>query len=148
MSVAAPMEGIAMSNGSIKLRAGGEVRVTSLRQWSVYFGLLEGLPTREMNRHTIESILAEERQSGEQPHLIEPVQTPIELPGGRRYPLGEPARLPGVACVASLVSTHGEGYAQVTVVWFQEEYAFPIDKAVMDQIVSLDWGKLAVSYEW
>ena len=134
-----------MSHRSIKLRR-GEVQVVGLRQGLVYNGLLEGLPTKGMNRQIIEDLLAAERQSGAEPHLIVPVETPIT--SHRPYPPGEPASLPGVFCVARLQADHGERYSSLAVVWFQHDFAFPIDKTVLDQIACLDWAKLATTYEW
>src|SRR5262245_5341007 len=141
-----------MSNRSIKLRSGREVRVVSLRQSAVYYGLLEGLPTKEMNCRTIESLLAQERRSGAEPYLIAPQETPIAYRDGRPYPFGESASLPGVSCVAYLHSIFparvDRDYSSLTVIWFQSDFAFPIDKSVLDQIVCLDWEKLATDYEW
>jgi hypothetical protein len=138
-----------MSNGTIRLRSGREVNVTSLRQGAVYAGLIEGVPTKQMNRHEIEGILAGLRRSGSEPYLIAPQERPITL--SRPYPFGEPAALPGISCVARLRSDSpargGGDHSYLTVVWFQDDYAFPIDKTVLDQIVCLDWEKLAFDYE-
>jgi hypothetical protein len=81
---------MAMQNGRIVLASGGTIQMHSLRQWLVYRGLLEGLPTREMNNRMIDHLRREARdRTGHAPFLIEPTQEPIEYP--EKYPFGEQA---------------------------------------------------------
>jgi hypothetical protein len=35
-------------------------------------------------------------------------------------------------------------YPHATLIWFQEDFAFPIDAAVMAEIRALDWSAVAV----
>ena len=66
--------------------------------------------------------------TGHEPFLIEPTQKPIQYDG--KYPFGEPALLPSVGCEAVFVSS-GMGYEmRLTVIWFQHDYAFPLDPEV------------------
>lgn len=123
---------------------GIEIRLASLLQSDTYHGLIEGLPTREMNARTIASLL--EKHPGAQ--VLAAVETPIEL--DRKYPFGIPASLPAVCCVASLRGPgHTNAYlyrADLTIIWFQESWAFPIDEKVRLKIEELDWS-LAVEWE-
>src|SRR4051812_34654408 len=93
-----------MSNQSLRLRSGREVRVLTLRQEAVYSGLIEGLPTKQMNQRIIERLLTEERRPEWEPYLIVPEETPIAYSGDRPYPFGDPAALPEISCVAHLNS--------------------------------------------
>jgi hypothetical protein len=79
--------------------------------------------------------------------VIEPVQTPIKYDG--RYPFGEPASLPAIACVADFTSTgkSWEYRSSLTVIWFQAEYAFPLDVNVEAALLALDWDRLAAQSE-
>jgi hypothetical protein len=56
------------------------------------------------------------------------------------------AKLPRITCNARLHdSSHNENadYAALTVVWFQEEFAFPIQAEVLEQMKQIPFSKLA-----
>jgi hypothetical protein len=137
-----------MTNGRLTLKTSREVCLVSLRQWNVYAGLLEGLPTRKMNDATIERVRREARERvGHDPFVVEPTQTPIDHAG--RYPFGEPASLPRIACVGDFVSTGRDPTFEttLTVIWFQDEFAFPLDAEVASALAELDWDALAHEHE-
>jgi len=85
-------------------------------------------------------------------------QQQVRKPGGEFEPAGEVftrigRRLPKVTCMASLrcpiplVEPKEEGWfrhSHATIVWFQEEFAFPIDAEVMAQIRTIEWSAIAV----
>ena len=142
-----------VSNRKIELRSGRIVYVRALRQWQFYEGLLEGLPTVEMNRQGLEHILAEERGKsyGADPLLIPPKETPIPYDG--RYPFGAPASLPEIVCVARLSSLQPAGdrskdTSGLGIVWFQHEFAFPIEPDVLEQLRAIEWEQHAVDMEY
>ena len=132
------------------LSSGRDIHLTSIDQWEVYSGLLEGLPFRRLNDETVARIADACRvKDGREPYVIAPIQRPIEYRGN--YPFGEPARLPSIACVARFRSNSParddeEFYSMLTVVWFQDEFAFPIDGDAEKAIRAVDWGKLAADY--
>ena len=133
-----------MKNCELTLKSGRTIRLESLRQWTVYGNLIEGLPTRERNATELDSIRRETRdRDGHDPYLIEPTQTPIEYES--RYPFGEPAALPAICCVAHFVSSGGDAlrYTRLTVIGFQDDYAFPLSAAAEAALITLDWGRLA-----
>jgi hypothetical protein len=131
----------------IQLGSGREIHLSSLNQSWTYEGLLEGLPTREMNRRRIEGVVAEERAKSHGVWVVPPYETPIPYDG--RYPFGEPARLPYVQCIAEFRSPGGDLVtdSRLTIVWFQEEFALPIDATILEQIRRIDWSELAEFYE-
>lgn len=135
----------------IKLRSGGTIGCQSLQQHSTYAGLLEGLPTRQMNQRTIESLLKTERERGwwvGEPYLVPPVVRLIEYPGGGQYPFGDPEALPGVACVARFVAHAPNACtAELTVIWFQDVFAFPIAPHVREHLEGIDWTSKAIVIE-
>jgi len=143
--------------GEIVLTSGREIGLISLNQSFTYHGLLEGAPTARMNQMIIDHAVQEERnkQHGQALYLIPPTQTPITFPGSTRYPFGEPIRIPGILCVARYNSRHPVHdhsdpilyYSQLSVIWFQEDFAFPIDGAVLEELRQLDWEKLAYDVE-
>lgn len=137
-----------MPNGELTLASGRTIRLCSLRQWAVYSGLLEGLPTREMNAAQIDHVCSKARaRNGHEPFLIEPAQAPIEYPG--RYPFGEPAVLPSIGCEAEFVSSGDDvgHYTCLTVIWFQDDYAFPLSSEAEQALFALDWTNLAKQQE-
>lgn len=137
-----------MENGELMLATGRTIRLMSLRQWVIYGGLLEGLPTRGMNASIIVSARTDARErDGNEPHLIEPVQTAIEHEG--RYPFGEPARLPRIGCVGHFVSAGKDPvhFSCLTVIWFQHAYAFPLSSEAATALRGLDWERLATEQE-
>lgn len=38
--------------------------------------------------------------------------------------------------------------SMLTVMWFQDNYAFPIDEGALAVIVGVDWGRLARDGAW
>ncbi len=138
--------------GTIELQSGRSIRLQSLRQWETYAGLLEGLPTEQLNQGIVERILTDERERSPlgEPYLIPPRQTPIDH--ADEYPFGTPAALPEISCVANFESPEPardplQDYSVLTVIWFQDDFAFPIDPQVLEQIRALDWEQLAQDFE-
>ena len=126
------------------------VTIHSLNQNNIYSGLLEGLPTRERNSKIISNTLAQLQKSNNNPYLVPPIEKPIPYSRGK-YPFGEPSRLPKIKCIASCQSFSIQDdplYAShLTLIWFQDDYAFPIDPLVVEHIQTLEWARHAVDYE-
>jgi len=82
-----------------------------------------------------------------EPYLIAAVETPIEYHRERPYPFGEPARLPAIQCFGRWESyEYGDpafDYSTLAVVWFQQEFALPIDENIISSIREIDWEKVA-----
>ena len=129
------------------LSSGRSVLLESLEQWVVYAGLLEGLPTRERNDAELQRLVEEARRHDmHEPVLIPPVQQPIEHEG--RYPFGEPAALPSIGCVGRFHSStpardESKDCSDLTIIWFQDDYAFPVSPDAERAIVAVEWDKLA-----
>lgn len=135
------------SRRDFKLATGRILSLEAIDQWSVYAGLLEGHPIRARNDAQVAKIRAHVLQrDGREPFLIEPVQRPIEHPPDM---LGERAALPAIACVGRFLS-HAPARdprmdcSGLTVIWFQDDYAFPLVAAAEAALRALDWHRLAV----
>jgi uncharacterized protein (TIGR02996 family) len=132
----------------ITLRSGRSLRLGALKQGGIYSGH-EGLPTTELNERRIESILSSEREhSGTEPYLIRANERPIKLHEDRSYAFGAPAVLPWIVCAGRFRSSSpaqdpNRKSSKLTVIWFQDEFAFPIDPAIREQIRAIDWEKHA-----
>ncbi|HEU4407253.1 MAG TPA: hypothetical protein VFS43_18430 [Polyangiaceae bacterium] len=63
-----------------------------------------------------------------------------------------PEWLPMVQCIGSFrcndtVRGSAASLSALTVVWFQDEYALPIQEPALEQLAGLDWASLAVDVE-
>ena len=87
---------------------------------------------------------------GNSPLVLEPVPAPVELPGSRSFDPHSVA-LPAATCVAQFWSDKlpGDetGIASVLrVIWFQDDFAFPIDDVIAVELQALDWEACARSW--
>lgn len=131
-----------------------EVSVESIEQRRTYSGWLMGLPTEESNEEMLDDLpeFAQQRYGNRKRaiHLIKPIQKAIESEGESER---KPAMLPTITCIASLRSYYhvldkDMDYSELILIWFQEEFAFPIDKEVLAKIKEIDWIKVAQDMEW
>lgn len=139
----------------LRLDSGRSVSLVTLRQFSVYEGLLEGLPTREMNAQIIDRLVAEEqaRPFASAPLLLTPEQRPLEGYHDRPYPFGKPASLPQIACVGRFRSLRparnpSDDCSELVVIWFQNDFAPPIGPEVWPHFRAIDWDRHATDYSW
>ena len=115
----------------------GRSSLLALDQYYTYEGLLLGVPTREMNQEMMDRLIARYVHPAEYgvPLLLEPEQQPLDVPA-HIHRLGTPARLPSVTCIASFnsgrpASDTDDIWSVLRVIWFQDEFAFPIaDRAL------------------
>ncbi|MGO9107960.1 MAG: hypothetical protein ACLP9L_01895 [Thermoguttaceae bacterium] len=146
-----------MSEGNsvrITLSCGRRIHLEELCQYQTYCGLLEGLPTKRLNRELVSSAQEHAKKklwSPGTPFLIQPVETPLEVPEEMRFRHEEdwqPAKIPEIACLAEFTSYRPaknpeEHLSYLSVVWFQNAFALPIDPSVEEQIRSIDWNAVA-----
>ncbi len=139
----------------LTLRSGRPVRLRELRQWEVHEWWIDGLPTAYTNRHLVDTLISDverERPTG-RPHLIPPEERPIlGFPEWFLDGRDPPVALPPIGCVGRFTSARvspGDSldYSQLVVVWFQDEFAFPIDPAVRERIRAIDWEAHATDFD-
>jgi hypothetical protein len=115
----------------LKLNSGREIKLADLRQFRTYGGVLCGVPTPQRNAEFVEDALKEASEVndlGLQPVLIPP-KAGTWMPKVTSLALfdsGEPPESP-------------DAYSSVAVVWYQEEFGLPTDKAVLDGLAAIDW---------
>jgi hypothetical protein len=141
-----------MGEGEITLVDGHEIQLVELRQRGTYEGQLEGLPTIQGNARFLAWLRDEpaETRLGLRRYVVPPEQTPIEAPD---YPFGEPSRLPGTLCIGRFRSRQPArdrelDYSMLEILWFQEQFAMPIDGAVLAHIREIDWAEWANDFEY
>jgi hypothetical protein len=135
-----------------QLKSGREIQLITIYQWSTYSGLLEGLPTQEMNQRIIKGAVAKSREWWSmKPYLVAPTETLINLVND--YPFGTPARLPGITCLGRFeckdpVHDRDMAYSELAVVWFQPEFAFPIEELIETELHRMEWDAHAIDRDY
>lgn len=138
--------------GKIKLSDGRIAWVRSIEQNAAYRFILEGYPDAEANNHYLDELAKQVASNnfGAQPFLIEPRRLKGDEIFGpnyydKKYDYGYDAELlPRVQVVANLVSgpTFKDPWAtesNLTVIWFQDDFVFPIDRQIKRELRSIDW---------
>jgi hypothetical protein len=141
----------------VKLRDGRTIRMENLDQFRHEAGRLEGYPTQETNARTVE--LARQRvgeRSGPPVLVVPRVEELIVDDDGRASRAGIHAEIPSVCCSAYFRSlsplvgdnSDREGFfvSGLTMLWFQEQWAMPIDASVVEAIQAIHWA--AIAREW
>ncbi|MEZ4446014.1 MAG: hypothetical protein R3B72_43460 [Polyangiaceae bacterium] len=136
---------------AIELASGWTVHMHELCQWMTYSGLFDEPPTSELNDSIIRDARNRARSRGWNvgtPHLIEPARKRQVEPPGFDPPGFE--WLPAVTCICGLEaprSTRDDDLdlSVLTLIWFQDEYALPIQEDVATAIHLLDWDRLATN---
>jgi len=136
----------------IELLTGRMIRLDGLEQFWTYGGLLVGHPSREMNRRIMDDLVARRtRPKGYGvPVLLEPLETPVEKTSPD-LSWSTAANLPAITCIAPFISDVLPGDADsiastLCVIWFQDEFAFPIDAHIKVELAALDWESRAAGW--
>lgn len=132
---------------TITLAAGRRIELAQLDQELTYEGLLEGVPDAESNRRRIECLLRSDRAGSKlTPYLIAPIENPVAPDDPRTM-------LPEVTCIGRFRSLKPArdrtcDYSSLRIIWFQDEFAPPIDARVLEHIVALPWDERAHDLEF
>jgi hypothetical protein len=143
------------------LNSGRTITLEALTQEMTYAGLLEGMPDTESNDWQIRNLLRKAETHcvrGAKPHLISPTRRNYLREPGDMYravewfPHRVPEWLPMVHCIGSFKSVitardPSRDLSVLVVVWYQDEYALPIQQLAFGQLLSLDWESLATDIE-
>lgn len=129
------------------------VKIESLYQYHTYAELIEGIPTDKLNQRILDKLPSKALgfTYTDKSYLIEPIQKEIEYEGN--YPFGKPMELPPIVCIMGLKSYNGStkengDYSELTLVWFQEEFCFPIDSKIKQKISEIDWSLYCSDHLW
>lgn len=146
----------------LRLNSGREIRLDKFTQSHTYAGL-DGSPSRRMNKSLIDREVAQppwQLFAGKKPFLIDPIE--IDICTGDVLPKvavltdqenSRGAFLPSIMCVAALFSLspvrdRDKFFSSVWAIWFQYDFAFPIDPEIVEKIRAIDWDLLAVDWSW
>ena len=134
------------------IASGRKIRLLALNQYYTYEGLLLGVPTWEINQDMMDHLVARYVHPAEYgvPLLLEPEQQPLDVPEHRHVD-GTSATLPSVTCIGRFNSDGQLGtddiWSVLRVIWYQEDFAFPIDDRALRQIAEIDWETHARGWE-
>jgi len=145
----------------VVLGSGRSVTLVAIHQEMTYRGLVEAVPGRELNDGCIRGAIQEAGRlcmPGASPLLVPPARRDYHRRPGdmdkRNAVSGKPVEfLPSITCIGifdDALPAHdaNKDYSELTVVWFQDRYVFPIDETVVSQIRALDWDKLATDGDY
>jgi len=139
----------------IVLSSGREIFLNSIHQSYTYEGLLLGHPNREMNdryiRWNMESAL--EKMNATRAYLVSPPLIEVEIDERVKQHYKDAIRMPYIVCYGQFESSVIKGddandSSWLTIVWYQEEFAMPIDVSVIEHIKMIDWEKEAEGYQF
>ncbi|XZF14841.1 hypothetical protein ACTHGU_01785 [Chitinophagaceae bacterium MMS25-I14] len=135
-------------NDEVIIEGSKRANIKRIKQRLTYDGLLAGLPTKELNQIILTKVQEEAKKFCmlNEVFLIEPEEPLIEYEGF--YRPGVPARLPRVICIAEL-RYHSDaeiGVAALGLIWFQDDFAFPIDADVLEKIKAVPFSKICGQY--
>jgi len=148
------------SNYKISLDSKRIIALEEIHQHLTYVGLLEGLPTRRINKEIISEIknIANEKiWASSTPYIVKPDESPIKLSEDRetyyksRGPEYERITLPKIICIGHFMSdaiTDDFMFSSLIIVWFQEDWMMPIDNKILTQIKSINWDKHATQGDY
>jgi hypothetical protein len=148
------------SQSEIEFVTGERVVLHALHQWLTYGAWLEGSPSREWN----DRIIAGDMRRAEtycpekaKPVLIPPerrpyLREPEENTRNREFMRKESEWLPMLTCVGVFQGAPARDKTKhmgiLTVIWYQSEYAPPIEAVSAEQLRNLSWVNLATDVEY
>ncbi|MBV1908482.1 MAG: hypothetical protein KUG78_04120 [Kangiellaceae bacterium] len=136
---------------AIELKCGTVIYLEAICQSKTYAELLEGRPTAKINEVYIGRALERaENQWNCAAALIKPVEMVFEPEHASSF--RTQVRIPQITCMAlykSLAPARDKTlfYSELPIVWFQDDFAFPIEESIIKDISQLDWKKLAHDYD-
>ena len=115
-------------------------------QWETYYGVIEGVPDKEINNDNIQhqKMLAKQHCNLDAIYLVEPKRNAFTNANG-----SEKETLPRITCIAALinynpVSDLDKECSRLALIWFQDDFAFPVDEDIVRQIIQIEWNKHAI----
>ena len=139
----------------IELNSKREIVLKKIYQEKTYMGLLAGYPNSMINRAYMERAYTYAKKSmlAESITTIAPKIKKIELDERARKRYRNPESLPAYCCIAEFwsngLNSDDNGYTSILhIIWYQDEFALPMDDAILTEIKLLDWEVLAVNLEF
>lgn len=137
---------------SVELSCGRPIRASSLHISETYSGLLEGLPSAQMNEFIIDTIRSRVQKifSGDWPvELIDPIRRTEQRKNDRRSrPVEYLPRFWMASRFESLpIGSANHGSAAI-VIWFQDDPMPCPGESALAELRRLDWTAIARDFEY
>lgn len=131
----------------IKIDMGRTAILKSLTQYRTYSGTTDVLPTKKLNDRIIQLTMEKASRFRVEVYTIQPKLTPLAYNGG----LSQIFILPRITCIAKLVypepiQDRNKDFSALTLIWYQNHYAFPIDSHILYAIKNMPWDDLSGEY--
>ena len=124
------------------------VRIRQIFQWETYLGVLEGGPSKWTNEGLIESAIAAAKNVLDMPqvYVVEPL---MSLNDEHGYEVYKYPAFPVKTCVAHLEHYQpnhdmDKEISVLGIIWFQNDFAFPIQQDIRAKVLELEWSKVAM----
>jgi hypothetical protein len=144
----------------LELNTGREVWLTRLEQYGTYMSQLEGIPFEIKGRVNVKWFVQWAQEAFKLPVAV---LQPLTLPHDEKYTAHirkqhrmipdeeEIVYLAPITCVAKFWSGPVDGIDAVVtgmvVIWFQEQFAMPIDERAMKHLKQIKWDEYAENCE-
>lgn len=146
----------------LTLASGRTITLERLDQQMTYSGLMEGTPNAKSNNMFINwefRTAAKQCVAGAEPYLLPPRRRDYCRKPGDMQRLVEarphhvPEWLPAVRCIgtfnSSVIRRNTQNHmSTLVVIWFQDDFALPIQESSLQQLRSLDWDAVATDFEY
>lgn len=98
-------------------------------------------------KNDMESAL--EQMNAEVTYLVPPPSIDMELDERVKSMDHDGIRIPYITCYGLFNSSIIPGFgSSLTIVWYQDGFATPIEESVLEHIKTIDWDKVAEGYEF
>jgi hypothetical protein len=141
-----------MDQFQLILKEDVEVTITSIHQEITYDGLLEGYPCEKLNNMILHNteIKAKNLFFQDEIYMIKPV---IKVGEEEYGPFGKMMELPLVTCIAMLTCRKifrdpDKHFSALTVIWFQDQYAFPIHENIIEKITAVPFKEVCGEFHY
>lgn len=135
-----------MRHDTLEMNDGREIYLERLTQSLTYEGLIEGVPSSEMNRQYLAGLMARpaERHFERSCYVVQPQERRVSRPGL----LAELGWLPRITCVGvfgsrSAARDPDADMSCLRIIWLQDHFALPIAPDALAEIKALDWAARA-----
>ena len=127
-----------------------EAVITKIVQYPTYIGLIEGFPNVNSNNDILNEVKSKRNFSNyidDSVFLIEPKRTQFA-----DWLFGKKEKLPIVTCIIEVecydtFRDKTKAMSVLGIVWFQEDYAFPIDADILEKIKEIPFRKICKETE-
>ncbi len=125
-----------------------EVEIEALSQFKTYRNVIYGYPTERRNNWLIKNILesAHKTNNPQSVYLIQPEHKILDdvIPKCKV--------IPDIECHLEVRSKiifndKNESDSQMLIIWFQDEFAFPIDPIIIEKIKTIPYRKLCFYFD-